>query len=270
MAEQQPRKRARVGQRCFLRGGELRPLLLDGDPDGVSCRPRSSPFAARLPGEPDRRRPRRGDPLSLSLLLDDDEESESESESELELSDELLLLALLLLLLELLELLEDLSRRFFLAFLWPPSPPCAGCCRAAFTRAFHSSSGGGGGWSAGSSSFWRSRGLASCCERDGRLTYARLPGSGQHSNVHLPGFKHRWHSGLPPPRPCSRDGTREPSWTRSVDWAYNWAFPAARCCQRDGPRSSCCWWRLIPASRWRRQANAEIRTATGRAMPPWR
>ena len=93
MAEQQPRKRARVGQRCFLRGGELRPLLLDGDPDGVSCRPRSSPFAARLPGEPDRRRPRRGDPLSLSLLLDDDEESESESESELELSDELLLLA---------------------------------------------------------------------------------------------------------------------------------------------------------------------------------
>jgi hypothetical protein len=183
---------------CRLRGGVLRPLL-DGlpDVDGVSCRPRSgcrpSPFAAgRLSGDPERRRPRgaRGDPLSLSLslsllLLDDESDSESEL-SELELSDELLLE---LLLLELLELLLDLSR-FFFFFFWPPLPPVAGCS-AAFTRAFHSSSGAGGGWFAGSSSGWRRRGLASCWVRDGRETYARLPGSGQHSNVHLPGFKHR-------------------------------------------------------------------------------
>jgi hypothetical protein len=32
--------------------------------------------------------------------------------------------------------------------------------------------------------------LASCAERDGRDTYTAVPG-GQHSNVHLPGFRHR-------------------------------------------------------------------------------
>ena len=243
--------RARAAHRCFLRGGVLRPLLEGlSESDGVSWR-RSPPFAAgRLSGEPDRRRPR-GDPLSLSLSLSLSLlllESESESElSELELSDELLLLELLLLLLlELLELELDLSRRFFFVF-GPPSPAVAGCS-AAFTRAFHSSSGAGGGWSAADSSGWRRRGFASCCVRDGRDTYVRLPGSGQHSNVHLPGFRHRWHSGFPPPRPWSRDGRRAPSWTRSVDWAYKAALPAARCCQRDGPRSSPGCWRLIPAS----------------------
>jgi hypothetical protein len=52
--------------------------------------------------------------------------------------------------------------------------------------------------------------LASCCERDGRETYTAVPG-GQHSNVQRPGFRQRWHTGLPPPPPWPGPPRPKPS-----------------------------------------------------------
>ncbi len=109
------------------------------------------------------------DDESLSLSLDDDDDDESESEeedddeSEEEDEDELVLG----------------GGRFLLFF----------GLRTVSSRSCHSRC-GSGGWSAASAKRWRSFGLASCAERDGRETYTAVPG-GQHSNVHLPGFRHR-------------------------------------------------------------------------------
>jgi hypothetical protein len=102
-----------------------------------------------------------------SLSLDDDE-SELDDESE---EDELLLELLLLLLLG--------GGRFFLPFGFS----------TVSSRSCHSRC-GSGGWSAASAKRWRSFGFFSCSERDGRDTYTAVPG-GQHSNVHLPGFRQR-------------------------------------------------------------------------------
>jgi hypothetical protein len=120
--------------------------------------------------------PLRDDELeSLSELLDDDEsESDDDDDDESESEDDE-------------ELLELGLRRFFFLGL------TAACRRSCHSRC------GSGGWSAGSAKCWRSFGLASCAVREGRGTYTRDAGSVQHSNVHRPGFRQRWHTGLPPP-----------------------------------------------------------------------
>ena len=118
------------------------------------------------------------DDESLSLSLDDDEselddeseDDESELDDESEEDDD--------------ELLEDDDvlggGRFFLPFLGASTVSSRSC---------HSRC-GSGGWSAASAKRWRSFGFFSCSERDGRDTYTAVPG-GQHSNVHLPGFRQR-------------------------------------------------------------------------------
>ena len=121
-------------------------------------------------------------------LLDDDEEeedddeseSESESESLLLLDDELLLLSRL--------------PRFFPLPLYLPST-------AAFLASY-SALGSGGSSPVKSANFCRTFGFFSCCVRLGLETYTLADASVQHSYVHLPNLRHRWHWGGLPPAPA--------------------------------------------------------------------
>jgi len=125
--------------------------------------------------------------LLLLLLLDDDEdeleddESESESESE----------SLLLLLDDELELLSRLPR-----FPLPLALPSI-CAFLASYSALRS----GGSSPVKSANFCRTFGFFSCCVRLGLETYTLAVGSVQHSYVHLPNLRHRWHWGGLPPAP---------------------------------------------------------------------
>lgn len=118
---------------------------------------------------------------------------------------------------------EDESRRLRRFFPAPLVRP-----RTAAILASYSALGSGGASPVKSAKRCLTFGFFSCCVRDGRDTYTREFASLQHSNVHFPTFRHRWHLGwdpdpAPPPtlrglftnmvfdRDARRRATRSPS-----------------------------------------------------------
>ena len=126
-------------------------------------------------------------PLLLLLLDDDEDELDEDDESESESEPE----SLLLLLDDELELLSRLSR-----FPLPLALPSI-CAFLASYSALRS----GGSSPVKSANFCRTFGFFSCCVRLGLETYTLAVGSVQHSYVHLPNLRHRWHWGGLPPAP---------------------------------------------------------------------
>lgn len=88
---------------------------------------------------------------------------------------------------------EDESRRLRRFFPAPLVRP-----RTAAILASYSALGSGGASPVKSAKRCLTFGFFSCCVRDGRDTYTREFASLQHSNVHFPTFRHRWHLGWDP------------------------------------------------------------------------